>query len=117
MTQRITKENVRGTFESFSTIATRIGFDTTGWTLQEGNAYRAWRLYIDSDRHTMGQHPMGDWIGATASEAWNWLSASIHTMMAIEQLNSNSKRIATFQDYVVEGGNLSFSEWIEQAGL
>jgi nitrous oxide reductase accessory protein NosL len=87
--ERVTVKTVRETFVSFVDIARRVGFDTTGWVLQEGNAWRAYRLFVqDLPRYTYSNHPMADCIGTNAREAYYWLSASIKTMGAIIQLRS-----------------------------
>lgn len=89
MTERITKVDVRRTFGALCTVATRVGFETQSWRLEIGNStysrpYRLcwWRI----DGVAFGGHPLGDVIGMTAREAYNWLCAAIKTLQAVEQL-------------------------------
>jgi len=92
MSERITVRDVRTAFATFAQLAGQAGLDTTGWTLQEGNQWQAYRLYVASPDgyRQMATHPMADYIGSTAREAHAWLQASVQTMRPLVELNQRT---------------------------
>lgn len=74
-TMRTTIKNVRARFELLVTLAQQCGVDVTGWSLQEASDGQQYRLFVVRGSG-QGQHPMGEYIGSTAREAYDWLGAA-----------------------------------------
>lgn len=83
---RITVKHVREVFQTFCDVAQKEGFDVEYWTLKEGNSSAgiSYSMHI-RDPHSGGlrNHPFGDYLGWTASEAYGTLSAYIRALNVI----------------------------------
>lgn len=91
--RRVTVVDVRTMFEALSRVAKQVGFDTAGWSLHEGSAYEAYRLCIttrDGERRYTS-HPLGDYIGMPAREAYDRLSVMVRTLDAVAKLQRPSQ--------------------------
>jgi hypothetical protein len=87
MTERYTAKDVREIFETFVEVAGRAGFDTTGWILQTGDQYRAYKHFKrDEPGGGLWSTLFRDQLGNTAREAYQTLSTRLDTLNALADL-------------------------------
>lgn len=81
MTERITITDVRMRFQHYVEAAAKVGFDTEGWTMQEGSSTygRAFRIYTATGERAPGAEWAG-YIGSTRREAFQALT-HMHSLM------------------------------------
>lgn len=86
--QRYTVKDVRDVFDTFRELAVRLDVDgAPQWKLREGSAVngRPYRIYrVDpSDGGQWEPIPFPNYLGATARESWERLSAYLTGMRAV----------------------------------
>lgn len=89
--RNVSRGQVRGMFREFTDKAHALGFDIQGWTLSEGTGKgTGWHLVrvtqtAQGKRSSTEGLPFPSFLGGTAREAYNTLSAWVDFANALRQ--------------------------------